>query len=192
MPACENLWAFLHGRMRAYGDGLPGSDWYGEVPAKTSAGAPARGAVAGYKVFGPRAVCLLFRQSLWSLCLFPCVSFCLSNCVHLTDYPSIQGTMCSRWELHQLAGLPGGGVGVFRFCHTPIWVNTVWIKQTKQGKTLLISLGYMLPCMLRHAASRDLLSSRCQVPGGIGMVAYGRPWLAGGVCWSKSWRWSIW
>jgi hypothetical protein len=36
-----------------------------------------------------------------------------------------------------------------------------------RGKTLPISLNYMLTCTLLHARSRDLLSCRSQAPGGV-------------------------
>jgi hypothetical protein len=48
-------------------------------------------------------------------------------------------------------------------------------------KTLPISLDYMLPCKLLHTGSRVLLSCRCQAPGGLRLLVYGRQWLAGGV-----------
>ena len=43
------------------------SNWRREVPAKTNGGARTGWARAGLKVFGPGAVCLSFRRSLWSL-----------------------------------------------------------------------------------------------------------------------------
>jgi hypothetical protein len=47
------------------------------------------------------------------------------------------------------------------------------------GKTLPISLDYMLPCMLVRARSRDLLSCRRQVLEGVRLVVYGGQCLAG-------------
>jgi len=46
--------------------------------------------------------------------------------------------------------------------------------------TLPISHENMLPCMLLHARSRDLLSFRCQAPGGVRLGAYGMQCLLGG------------
>jgi hypothetical protein len=46
---------------------------------------------------------------------------------------------------------------------------------------LPISLDYMLPCMLVHGGSRDLLSCRRQEPGGVRLVVYGSQWLVGGL-----------
>jgi len=46
-------------------------------------------------------------------------------------------------------------------------------------KTLPMSLDYMLPCMLLHAGSRDLLSCRHQAPGGVRLVVYGMQCLVG-------------
>jgi len=60
---------------------------------------------------------------------------------------------------------------------------TRWYTPCLLGSTLPFSLDYMLPCTLRHARSRDLLSCRrqapagvsCrrQAPGGVRQVAYG-------------------
>jgi len=59
------------------------------------------------------------------------------------------------------------------------------------GKTVPISLDYMLPCMLLHAQSRDFLSCRSQAPGGVRQVAYGGQCLAGGM-WHVVWgRWRV-
>jgi hypothetical protein len=68
-----------------------------------------RGALGRVRVFGSGVVSCF-------ICLF-CShqSFC---------FLLSEGTMGSRWELHHLAGLPGGG-GVFRLCHTLVGVNTV-------------------------------------------------------------------
>ena len=46
--------------------------------------------------------------------------------------------------------------------------------------TLPISIEYMLPCMLLHAWTRDLLSCRRQAPGGVRLGAYGRQCLVVG------------
>jgi len=56
-----------------------------------------------------------------------------------------------------------------------------WPLRNTGGKTLPISLDYMLPCMLLHARTRDLQSCRRQAPGGMRQVAYGGQFLEGGV-----------
>jgi len=68
---------------------------------------------------------LILSISLVSECILVFLSFSLASRVHMIDFPLSQGTMWSQWELRHLAGSPGGGVGVFRFCHTLISVKTV-------------------------------------------------------------------
>jgi len=89
--------------------------------------------------------------------------------------------------------------------HTPSLLRSMLPSTLSRGKTLLNSLDYILPCMLLRARSRDLLSCRRQVPGGVRLVAYGGQCVAGGgrrvvrgmwqaaggVCWPKSWCQSI-
>ena len=48
------------------------------------------------------------------------------------------------------------------------------------GKTLPISLDYMVPCILLGARCRELLSCRCQAPGGGWQVAGAWLWVASG------------
>jgi len=98
--------------------------------------------------------------------------------------------------------------------HTPSQHDCTLRSKLSRGKTLPILLDYMLPCMLLHARSRDLLSCRCYAMEGVWLVAGGGQCLAGGgrsghiVCgvwrvvggrwqvagcvwWPKSWRRSI-
>jgi len=84
--------------------------------------------------------------------------------------------------------------------YTPGVIGSTLPNTLSRGKTLPISLDYMLPCMLLRARSRDLLSCRRQAPGGVKLVVYGGQCLAGGgrrvacgvwqvaggVCWPKS------
>jgi hypothetical protein len=75
--------------------------------------------------------------------------------------------------------------------HTPSLLGSTLPSTLSRGKTLPISLDYMLTCTLRHAWSRDLLSCsgqalggiscRRQAPGGVRQVAYGGQCLAGGI-----------
>jgi hypothetical protein len=62
-------------------------------------------------------------------------------------------------------------------CHTPSLLGPMLPNTLSRGKTLPISLDYMLPCMLLCARSRDLLSCRRQAPGGVKPVA-GGGWAA--------------
>jgi len=57
--------------------------------------------------------------------------------------------------------------------HTPSLLGSTLPSTLSRGKTLPISLDYMLPCMLLGARSRDLLSCRRQAPGGGWRVAGG-------------------
>jgi hypothetical protein len=65
--------------------------------------------------------------------------------------------------------------------YTPSLLRSIPLSSLSRGKTLPISLDYMLPCMLLHAQSRDLLSCRRQAPGGMRLVGYGGQCLVGGV-----------
>jgi hypothetical protein len=60
-----------------------------------------------------------------------------------------------------------------------------------RGKTVPISLDYMLPCTLLNAQCRDFLSSRSQPPGGVRQVAYGGQCLAGGMWHQVCGRWRV-
>jgi hypothetical protein len=57
--------------------------------------------------------------------------------------------------------------------HTASLLGSTLPSTLSRGKALLISFGYMLPCMLPGARSRDLLSCRSQAPGGGWRVADG-------------------
>jgi len=61
--------------------------------------------------------------------------------------------------------------------HTPSLLGSMLPNTLSRGKTLPISIHYMLPCMLLCARSRDLLSCRRQAPGGVKLVA-GGGWAA--------------
>jgi len=63
---------------------------------------------------------------------------------------------------------------------TPSLLGSTLPSTLSSGKTLPNSLDYMLPCMLLRARSRDLLSCRRQVPGGVRLVADGGQCLADG------------
>jgi len=87
--------------------------------------------------------------------------------------------------------------------YTPSLLGSTLPSTLSRGKTLSISLDYVLPCMLLHARSRDLLSCRhreawCmavsvwRAAGGGWRVACGMWCVAGSICWLKSWRRSIW
>jgi hypothetical protein len=65
--------------------------------------------------------------------------------------------------------------------YAPKYTSESLASTLSRGKTLPISLDYMLPCTLLHARSRDLLSCRCQAPEGVKQVAYGGQCLAGGM-----------
>jgi len=75
--------------------------------------------------------------------------------------------------------------------YTPSPLGSTLPSTLSSGKTLPISLDYMLTCTILHARSRDLLSCRSQAPGGVscrhqapgGMrqVAYVGQWLVGGM-----------
>jgi hypothetical protein len=54
------------------------------------------------------------------------------------------------------------------------------------GKTLPISLDYMIPCMLLHAQSRDVLSCRRQA---LGVVEYGVKYLVSDGLWRLECSW---
>jgi len=58
-----------------------------------------------------------------------------------------------------------------------------------RGNTVPISLDYMLPCTLLYARSRDFLSCRSQVLGGMKQVAYGGQCLAGSMWHVVCGRW---
>jgi len=51
--------------------------------------------------------------------------------------------------------------------YTPSLLGSTLPSTLSRGKTLPISLDYMLTCTLLHARSRDLLSFRSQAPGGV-------------------------
>jgi len=51
--------------------------------------------------------------------------------------------------------------------YTPSLFGSTLPSTLSRGKTLPISLDYMLTCTLLHARSRDLLSCRSQAPGGV-------------------------
>ena len=80
--------------------------------------------------------------------------------------------------------------------YTPSLLGSTLPSTLSRGKTLPISLDYMLTCTLLHARSRDLLSCRSQAaggvscrrqaPGGVRQVAYGGQCLAGGM-WHVVW-----
>ena len=75
-----------------------------------------------------------------------------------------------------------------------------------RGKTLPISLDYVLLCMLLCAWSRGLLSCRCQTLGGMRQVVGGVCQVAGGwwhrvakistsgdiIVWNDSFAWPLW
>jgi len=63
--------------------------------------------------------------------------------------------------------------------HTPSLLGSTLPSSLSRGKTLSISFDYMLPCMLLHARSGDLLSCRRQAPGGVRLVTYGGQCLVG-------------
>jgi len=65
--------------------------------------------------------------------------------------------------------------------YTPSLLGSTLPSTLSRGKTLPISLDYMLTCTLLHAWSRDLLRCRRQAPGGVRHVAYGGQCLAGGM-----------
>jgi hypothetical protein len=75
--------------------------------------------------------------------------------------------------------------------YTPRLLGSTLPSTLSRGKTLPISLDYMLTCTLLHDRSRDLLSCRSQAaggvscrrqaPGGVRQVAYGGQRLAGGM-----------
>jgi hypothetical protein len=64
--------------------------------------------------------------------------------------------------------------------YTPSLLCFVLPNTLSRGKTLPISLDYMLPCMLPLARSGDLLSCRLRAPVGVRLVAYGGQCLADG------------
>src|SRR5882757_5835033 len=70
--------------------------------------------------------------------------------------------------------------------YAPQYTSESLTSTLSRVKTLAISLHSMLPCMLLHARSRDLLSCRSQAAGGVRHVAYGVWQMAGGVWWPKS------
>ena len=57
--------------------------------------------------------------------------------------------------------------------HTPSLLGSTLPSTLPRGKTLPLSLDYMLPCMLLGARSRDFLSCRRQASGGGWWVAGG-------------------
>jgi len=80
---------------------------------------------------------------------------------HTPDYALKYTPNCTQW-------------------HTPSLLDFTLPSTLSRGKTLPISLDYMLSCMFLHARSRDLQSGRRQAPGGVRLVAYDGQCLAGG------------
>jgi len=64
--------------------------------------------------------------------------------------------------------------------YAPKYTSESLASTLSSGKTLSISLDYMLPCMLLHARSRGLLSCRRQALRGVRLVAYGEHSFVGG------------
>jgi hypothetical protein len=73
--------------------------------------------------------------------------------------------------------------------HTPSLLGSTLPSTFSRGKTLPISLDYMLTCTLLHARPRDLQSGRRQASGGVRQVAYGGQCLAGGMWHVVCGRW---
>jgi len=93
--------------------------------------------------------------------------------------------------------------------YTPSLLGSSLPSTLSRGKTLPISLDYIVTCTLLHARSRDLLSCRSQAPGGasfrrqaaggvscrrqapggVRQVAYGGQCLAGGMWHVVCGRW---
>jgi len=69
------------------------------------------------------AVFLSFSSSLF-FCLVSAGNGFISSYLSSFIFHLSAGTKGSGWELHHLAGSPGGG-GVIRLCHTLVRVNTV-------------------------------------------------------------------
>jgi len=68
--------------------------------------------------------------------------------------------------------------------HTSSLLRSMLPNTLSRGKTLPISINYVLPCMLLCTRSRKLLSCRRQAPGGVKLVAGGgRLVVAGGCGW---------
>jgi len=68
--------------------------------------------------------------------------------------------------------------------HSMPYSQSTWLhapKYTLKRQDTLISLDYMLPCMLLCARSRDLLSRRRHARGDVRQVTYGGQCLAGVV-----------
>jgi len=79
---------------------------------------------------------------------------------HTPEYALRYTPNCTRW-------------------YTPSLLDFMLPSTLSRGKTLPISLDYMLPCMFLHARSRDLQSGRRQALGGLRLVAYDGQCLAG-------------
>jgi len=84
--------------------------------------------------------------------------------------------------------------------YTPSLLGAILPSTLSRGKTLPLSLTYMLPCTLPHARSRDMLgcrpqaprgmSNRCQAAGGVRQVEYGEQCVAAGMwCLACGWWW---
>jgi hypothetical protein len=65
---------------------------------------------------------------------------------------------------------------------TPSLLGSTLRNTLSRGKTLPISLDYILPCMLLCARSRDWLSCTRQAQGGVRQVVVGR-WPVVGDWW---------
>jgi len=63
--------------------------------------------------------------------------------------------------------------------YTPSLLGSTLPSTLSTGKTLAISPVDILPYILLHARSRDLVGCRRQAPGGIRLMVYGRQCLAG-------------
>jgi len=111
---------------------------------------------------------------------------------HTPGHALMYASNCTRW-------------------YTPSLHGSTLPSTLSTGKTLPISLDYMLTCTLLHARSRDLLSCRSQAPGGascrrqavrgvscrrqapggVRQVAYGGQCLAGGMWHVVCCRWRV-
>jgi len=75
--------------------------------------------------------------------------------------------------------------------HTPSLLGSTLPSTLPRGKTLPLSLDYMLPCMLLGARSRDFLSCRRQASGGGWWVAGGGRSVAGARWRGAGARWRV-